>query len=248
MSVAVEFTEGPPRKYTVNGEVCPSVTQILGVLNKAALPWWGMTVGVQGVCELARAGEDLDWRDPEGIVGLLTATKRTVNHVRDSAATRGKSVHDALEEYATTGATPKPSQFPVEDRGFVQALAKALMELDPQCEQTEVMVGSVEHGFAGRYDLRCTINGQPVRLDLKTGKRVYDEALLQLAAYELAAVEMGEEPAERLVVLRLDQGGDFEAVDSHATGDMFLGVKAAYDALAELKAERPRKPRKRAAA
>jgi hypothetical protein len=91
------------------------------------------------------------------------------------------------------------------------------------------MVGSTEHGFAGRYDLRCVIDGCHVRLDLKTGKRVYDEALLQR------------------LVLRLDREGEFEIVESHATPDMFLGVLRAYQAVQALKKSRPRKPRRKAA-
>lgn len=243
-----EPPEFPKRRYLLDGEVVPSVTQILGVLAKPALPWWGMTVGVDGLLHLKAQGVEIPWDDPEGACKLLTEHKLTVNHVKDAAATRGKSVHDALEAFATEGTVPRPSTFPAEDRGFVQALARALMELAPECEATEVMVGSSEHGFAGRYDLRCRVDGVLARLDLKTGKRVYDEALLQLAAYELAAVEMGEEPSDRLLVLRLGVDGEFEVVESHATPDMFLGIKRAYDALQALKDSRPRKPRKSKAA
>lgn len=240
----IEFHETPRRHYKLDGEQVPSVTQILGCLAKPALTWWGMQVGVKGLCHLHQVGAEIPWDDPDGACKLLTEHKLTVNHVRDQAATRGKSVHDALEAYATSGTVPRPSAFPAEDRGFVQALAKALMELQPECLATEVMVGSTEHGFAGRYDLRCNIDGAHVRLDLKTGKRVYDEALLQLAAYELASIEMGEDPSEKRLVLRLDQAGDFEVVESHATPDMFLGIKRAYDAIQALKDARPRKPRR----
>jgi hypothetical protein len=114
-----------------------------------------------------------------------------------------------------------------------------LFELEPVFHKTEVMVGSAKHGFAGRYDVRCEIDGQICLLDLKTGKGIYDAALLQLAGYELASVEMGEEPVDRLVVLRLGADGKYETKDSHATLGMFLGVKAAYDALKALqKAQR----------
>lgn len=238
-----EPPEFPKRRYLLDGQVVPSVTQILGVLAKPALPWWGMTVGVDGLCQLQRQGVEIPWADPEGACKLLTEYRLTVNHVKDAAATRGKSVHDALEAWATSGTVPRMSDFPADDRGFVQALAKALMAVQPECLSTEVMVGSGEHRYAGRYDLTCRVDGALCRLDLKTGKRVYDEALLQLAAYELAAVEMGEEPSERLLVLRLGTDGDYELVESHATGDQFLGVKRAFDALAALKDSRPRKAR-----
>lgn len=243
MPPEVIYQEGPPRRYLIDGEPVPSVTQILGVLAKPALPWWGMTVGVQGICRLHRDGEEIPWDDPEGACKLLTAHKLTVNHVRDAAAGRGTGAHDALEAWATQGTVPRPSAFPAADRGFVQALARALIALEPEPQASEVIVCSAEHRYAGRYDLRCRIDGALCRLDLKTGKRVYDEALLQLGAYEGAAVEMGEEPSDRLLVLRLDESGEFELVQSHATVDMFLDVKRAYDALQALKSSRPRKAR-----
>jgi hypothetical protein len=34
----------------------PSVTTVLGILDKPGLPWWGMKIGVEGVLELVRRG------------------------------------------------------------------------------------------------------------------------------------------------------------------------------------------------
>jgi hypothetical protein len=45
-------------KYPDEGWVdVPSVTTALGILEKPALPWWGMKVGVEGVLELRRKRE-----------------------------------------------------------------------------------------------------------------------------------------------------------------------------------------------
>ncbi len=239
-----EPPEFPKRRYLLDGEVVPSVTTVLDVLAKPALTWWGQTIGVQGVCHLHELGVEIPWGDPAGVTKLLTEHRITVNHQRDAAATRGRSIHDALEAWAQHGTVPRLSDFPTEDRGYVQALAAAVMELRPECEATEVMVGSSVHKFAGRYDLRCRIDGALVRLDLKTGRRIYTEALVQLAAYELAAVEVGEEPSDRRLILRLGEDGSHEVAESFATGDMFLGILAAYNALQELKASKPKKPRK----
>ena len=38
------------------GEKLSSVTQILGILDKPGLPWWGMTMGIEGVLELVKMG------------------------------------------------------------------------------------------------------------------------------------------------------------------------------------------------
>lgn len=236
MSVTVEYTEGPPRKYTVNGDTVPSVTQILGVLDKPALVWWGMTTGVEGVCKLANLlGDELDFTDPAGVVSLLTANKMTVNHVRDQAGSRGTGVHDAAQSWATERKVLRPQQFPIEERGYVRGFTEFLLDHRPEFLETEVTVGSAEHSFAGRFDTLARLDERLVLLDYKTSKRIYPEQFLQLSGYELARLEMGAEASDGQMVLRLAPDGSYELAESYATGDMFLGVKAAYDALQQLK-------------
>lgn len=58
----VYFQSKPKRMYRVNGVEVPSVTTVLGVLDKPALPFWGNKVGVDGVLELIRRGK-LVWVD-----------------------------------------------------------------------------------------------------------------------------------------------------------------------------------------
>lgn len=253
MTLPVITFEEPPdfpkRRYLLDGEVVPSVTQILGVLAKPALTWWGMQVGVRGLCHLQRQGVEIPWDDDEGACKLLTEHKLTTNHVRDQAATRGKSIHDALEAYATSGRVPRLSEYPIEDRGFVQALAKALVALQPECLATEVMVGSSEHRYAGRYDLRCVIGGRTLIVDAKTSKHIYpDQHFPQVEAYRHADFECGSEITDAAAILRLGVDGEYEFVESYATFEDFLGIKRAYDALQAIKSRRPRKPRKTKAA
>lgn len=234
MTPVVEFQAEPKRRYLVDGQPVPSVTQILGVLDKPALVWWGMRVGVEGACQLQESGALP--ADPEQAVKALTARKLTVNHVKTKAATRGTSLHDALEAYLAEGRVPMPAGFPEEDRGYVRALARAMLDLRPEPLRMEVVVGSAQHGYGGRYDLLCKLDGNQVRLDLKTGKRVYETAHLQLAAYELAALEMGESRSDYQAILRLGEDGAFEFVVCRADPAEFLAVKAAFDAVTGLRA------------
>src|SRR5688500_6318786 len=86
-----------PHAYTVNGVAVPSVTQVLDILAVGALPWWGMTTGVEGVLDLLRRDgmEALLGRAGAGtvatqeVVDLLTANQLTVNHRRDAGGKRG---------------------------------------------------------------------------------------------------------------------------------------------------------------
>src|SRR5439155_18587797 len=126
------------------------------------LPWWGMETGVKGMLQLQHY-PDINWdtlklAEPDSVVSLLKKHKLTVNHVRDGAGKRGHAVHAALEGWAKDGVIPNPSIFPYEERGYVEGLVKFLQAVDPEVIGYEVMVGSLEHGYAGRYDLSFQIN------------------------------------------------------------------------------------------
>lgn len=268
----VTFDPGP-HAYTVNGEPVPSVTQVLKILNIGALPWWGMQVGVEGVLTLVE-GTHLIQRGTgrlllaDGtpateatVTPLLTREKLTTNHQRDKAGTRGRSVHAALELYASAGVVPKLAQFPPEDRGYVQALAAWLLDYRPECLETEAMVGSAAYRFAGTYDLRARIRGLGEGLvDAKTSKHVYPVShFSQLMGYEIAAVECGRRPADFEAVLRLGVDGEYEFAlnrndetgERIATPGTFLTLRAAYEEVTRIEdvaGAKRRRPRKTKAA
>lgn len=250
----------------------PSVTTVLGVLEKKALPWWGMKVGIEGMLDLHRQGilrevpvgsqRVLAVPGPLGVgeaglvvagvdevVAQLTSSKLTVNHVRDKAGDRGTAVHDAFELWANDGTLPDPEMFPAEQRGYVEGLLAFLADAQPEPVGAEVMVGSVEHGFAGRYDVRLRITEErqvvykrtPVKGaqyatlspglilgDLKTSSGVYPSHSRQLEAYELASIECGYEPTDARGIIHVSKDGEYEFVRSTATADDFLVVLAVW--------------------
>jgi hypothetical protein len=254
----------------------PSVTTVLDVLRKDGLAWWGQGRAVQGVIDLFDLGaltSGLDWSSdrqflaiPQGedelradeasVVDLLKQHKLTVNHRLDQASDRGVNVHDALESWARTGRLPNAREFPPEEKGYVEGLLKFIEDVDPTPIRCEVMVGSVEHKFAGRFDLdmsttepreytsRCYPKRKDKReilepglrrVDAKTSRGVYTSHHLQLAGYEIAAVEGGYEESDERVVLRLDAAGKYELVKTSATAEQFLAVRSVYAALEGLK-------------
>lgn len=259
--VKLFYQDEPKRLYTVNGKWVPSVTTILGVLDKPALPWWGMKIGVEGVLKLLSDGvlrfEDLDdLPDTETAVEALTASKLTVNHVKDKAGSRGTSVHRALEDWADFGKWPDPFAYPAEEQGYVRGVMAFLEDAAPEVIASELMVGSVVHEFAGRYDLlailgerevvtrlypkrkpkRETIDGGVYLLDLKTSKNVYTTHHLQLAAYEGATRECGYTPSDFRGVVRVSPTGGYELVRSdRGYFDAFLAVNECWRAMESLK-------------
>jgi len=281
---AVKFETKPYRRYFVRkgpltaleladdkgwGKKVSSVTEILGILDKPGLPWWGMTIGIDGVLfliaesvvsftldgdsvivdynrDLIAALEEQKKKRSKGYKGvfedpeivtesqrltrLLTLTEQTVNHVRDDAGKRGTKAHDAFETWCKTGILPASAAFPEDQREFVDGLHKFFAETTMEKVQTEVMVGSLTHQFAGRYDLRCIItnerfglDGVKALLDLKTSKRVYVSHFLQCEGYEGAGIECGWKPSDARYVVHC-RAGDYEIVKSEATYEDFLAA------------------------
>jgi hypothetical protein len=246
-------------------QVVPSVTEILRCLDKPALSWWGQCVGIAGLLQLRQMGLDVDrliaqkppemeWYEYAKLFasGPLSDHKLTTNHVRDTAGIRGKSVHDALQRYAVDGVMPNPKEYPEHEQGYVIGLVAFLFDvpsLEPQA--SELMVGSREHSYAGRYDLRArttsphrvvtkvydksgsvttTIPVGTFLLDLKTSVDVFPENGLQLGAYELASTECGYDETDAQVVIQFGKDGRYQARRSTATGQDFLAVKNCWEA------------------
>ena len=238
----------------------PSVTKVLDVLDKSgALTWWGMKVGVKGVLRLVEqnkldvlAGHECVYLT-DAVIAFLTQEKLTVNHVKDKAADRGTNIHKAFEAWAVDPSfRPDPNVYPENEQGYIRGLNSFLGDLGPVDDiQAEVMVGSVEHGFAGRYDLRLNL-GEAVMvvktfpkrkpqhdliapgkylLDLKTSKSVYDSHALQLAAYEMASVECGYGPTDYRAVVHVTEDGRYELVRTHAAPEDFLSILQAHQTM-----------------
>lgn len=246
----------PGQEYQIDWLEVPSVTTITDLSKDSGpLIWWGMTVGVAGVLELYQreilrpteisgVGMVLATPGPVGIgvaglvvagqeqiVKLLKREKLTTNHVKSTAGDRGTSCHDALDLWMREGHKPDPAMFPPEERGYILGLLEFIRDLEVggvEPLDCEVMVGSLEHGYAGRYDVRFKTNKEcavvkrvtpkrgrqyaklaPGRFlgDLKTSKGVYPEShFRQLEAYEGASVESGYEPTDYRGIIHVHPG------------------------------------------
>jgi len=262
-----------PRWYKIDGVEVPSVTTVLDILHKPALTWWGMKVGIAGVTEVydrwvaaCRSKEHdghtyfEDFSDewymhgPDEWAKLLTAHKLTVNHVRDKAARRGTSVHAALEAWAVTGNLAHPDDFPEEEQGYVKGLNAFLADCKGHLfpKESELMVGSKDHGFAGRFDLQAYMapsteedgftlqtgprtkrfipSGRGI-FDLKTSKGVYDSHYLQLSAYRLALEESGYGRSDFEAVILVNADGRYDVKLNPKRPDHFLSVLQTWRAL-----------------
>lgn len=213
------------RAYMVNGETLPSVTTVLGVMEKAGLKFAAEKLTVAACLELARTGEL-----PESVMGTLSRMKSRglrFYQIWDSKKDRGTLAHEDLVALAAGDPLKPLESYPVSSRKVLQGVADWFATERPEVLASEVMVASLAYGFAGRFDLLARLPRRDVvaRVDLKSteelprkksgdAKPPYGENLAQLALYEVAAVESGYAASDVQAVLRVDASG---AWDFHVT-------------------------------
>ena len=131
--------------------------------------------------------------------------------IRDEAADAGSEAHRAIELYILGEDVPELSE---RAQASFDNFLEFVKEYEPTWEASELTVYNKTHKYAGTLDFIADIPalGEGLTLcDIKTGKGVYPEVALQLAAYRFAEfaetannnarVEMPE--TERAFVLHL---------------------------------------------
>lgn len=183
------ITRSADHRYTYEGVTYPGVTSILRVLDKSdALMGWAARETATAAVKLYRQFDSmLEATGPEGVVKMLTSRS---SWQRDEAASLGTEVHNLADLVVRGEPTPSMSEG-VRSRvlhyadwwrasGWTLRLSEAMVI-------SNIVPGKV--GYGGTFDLLAKdADGRTVLADIKTGKGVYREAVLQLAAYGLATL------------------------------------------------------------
>ncbi len=149
-----------------NGERVPSVTTILGILNKPALLDWAWQMGIQG----------LDYKA-----------------VRDNAGDIGTLAH-YLIMCDIKGEKPDTSEYSAIDIGKAETCLIKYWEWAKSHKIEPIIVEapliSEQYRYGGTIDFFGKVDNQPTLVDFKTGKAIYPEMFYQLAAYDQLLAEV----------------------------------------------------------
>lgn len=178
---------GKGHSYRIDGVKAIGVTTALNALSKPALIDWAARVTTAYAVDNWDTLADLP--PSERIDKIGRARWDTVKE----AAERGTRIHALGEQLAHGIEVAVPDAI----RGPVEAYARFLDEWQFEAEATEAPCCSTKHGYAGTLDSVGMLGatGERVLLDIKTGKGVYDETALQLAAYRYADLWQPDGPA-----------------------------------------------------
>jgi hypothetical protein len=174
------ITRSADHYYTFDGVTYPGVTGILKVLDKSGplMNWAARMTAEAAVAALPGLPALLESVGPEGVVKALTARSAWKN---EEARDLGTDVHAMADLVATGQALPPMSETTLKR---VDAYEQWWRASGWQLRASEYAVVNVTMGYGGTGDLLCyDRDGRTVLADIKTGKGVYHETALQLAAY-----------------------------------------------------------------
>ncbi len=170
-----------PTYISANGKKLPSVTTILGIINKPFLVKWANKMGLQGINV-----EEYN----RGITGI-----GTLAHARIQAFLENARIDD--RGYTDKEIAVSLSCF----NGFMKWYEEHTVERI----LTEKSMISEEHKFGGTIDALLVVDGTPTIVDFKTSNQISSEYFSQLAAYDILLKEFGFTP-EKSAILRLPKG------------------------------------------
>ena len=226
---SVTRIDGMPggRHYKIEGidELFPSVTNVLGVINKPALAPWARNTALESVqtALLARA-EMTGSITTEWVSDVIDQARQTPDFKRDQAAGFGTQAHELLDQFIQGLEPEVPPELEVVVNNFLSWRAASGMDI----RLTEAMVYSEKHRYAGSADAIAYRDGKLIVLDWKTGKGIYPEYGLQVAAYAKALEEMtGEQVGEAWTVRLGRTEPDFESQRVVDLDRAFISFRAA---------------------
>jgi hypothetical protein len=203
------------RYYTIDGKKVPSVTTILNVINKPQLIPWAVRTTRDYIKQELFAFKRADSLKDLDLDGLLAKSAKEHDRVRNAAADKGIAVHSSIASYVgakSNVANNDPAVIAFRDWQESSQFVPIA---------SERLVFSQEHGFAGTADLIGTLNDKLALLDIKTGRGVYPEYKLQLAAYAVAWGEMSGHFPEVCMNLHVKSDYTITRANSFTAAELF---------------------------
>lgn len=188
----------------------PSVTTILGIINKPGLQMWQAR---QGSLKAVNVMDNLREKSPFIYDAIYREMGqdffRDGNSLGAEAADYGRQAHAIIEgilrdQLVLLADCPEPVRLAVES--FLDWHKRSRFRVI----KTESLVYSERFRYAGTLDaVGETVDGVTL-LDWKTSRAIYPEYKLQAVAYKNACEEMTGESIKKVMICRFGKDGSFE--------------------------------------
>lgn len=181
-------------RKTCDNSLVPGVTTIIGVLAKPALVPWANKLGLEGI-DVAKYVDDKAEIGTYGHALVMADLGAPPPDTSEYSASQISQAENALLSW------------------YAWKKGKAIKPV-----LIEESIVDDELGFGGTVDLVAEIDGQLELIDLKTGKGIWPEHSIQLAAYRHLVVGLGHKPV-RCRILNIPRTED-EAFDEAVVSDL----------------------------
>lgn len=156
----LETSRAHQRYRTSQGEIVPGVTTVCGLLNKPFLVRWANQQGLKGI-------DSTEYTRQAARIGTLT--------------------HEIIQHSLGSNNPPDANDYTPNELELAEEAAEKFYKWrkdhDLETISMEEQLASDELKYGGAYDWYGVLDGKLTLMDLKTGKRIYDEYSIQLSAY-----------------------------------------------------------------
>lgn len=222
--------------YFLDGKPMHGVTSILRVIAKPALIQWAANMAV----DFISTNLDLSMT-AEQIKALFDDAKKAHARKKEDAGEKGSDVHETIENLIKLAIKTTDGRIVAWEKTGNSQLDNFVgwaRENDVRFLESEKRVYSESAWYAGTCDLVFEMDGKKYIGDVKTGRAIYPEYYLQMAAYQNALEEMGEHTdIHGAVVINLKKTGGIEIgmnYDYQGNKLAFLGFLTGYKQLQAL--------------
>lgn len=177
-------TGGRVYEHPVTGEVVPSITAVISMIDKPALKFWAARRCAE------YAADNLDSLGLLDQDARVKAIKAAPWRESGEASENGDVVHDWIDRIIKGGSinSTELGAATVTARRMLASFLKFQDKYKPEWLASEFTVFSHKYGYAGTGDWAARIGQWTVLGDTKTGKAVYPEVGLQTVALARADV------------------------------------------------------------
>jgi hypothetical protein len=199
----IYFDDDKHKFWDEKGNTINSVTSFTGVIDKSgALIGWAVNLAKKYLLAKIENGEQITIIDVEEAV-------KEHRRIKEEAADIGTQIHNWVDKWIK-GEKP---EIPEEERVRNGITAFLQFQKDKKVEwiESEKIVYSRKHNFAGILDAIGLIGKDLVIFDFKSSNGIYPEYAFQTAAYQLAYEEMAKKKIKYRMIVRFGKDtGDFE--------------------------------------
>ena len=193
-----------------------SVTKIKNIIDKPALINWAKKMALD--CAKDEFYKFINEGIPLDAVSLeqiIESAKGAADRYKEKAADIGTRTHDAIDEWIN-GKSPNLTD---DIRPGFDNFQQWLKSGNITVIRGDTSIASILHGFGGRADFYFEQDSKLMLGDFKTGKRLYDDTVVQIGGYDIATLETYGIQVAGAIVLRIGKEipGDIEPKEVNLT-------------------------------